>query len=396
MMLLSACTSGPPAGRMQSTTAVVRSPALGPAASPTGRAPGSREPSSSTRAPSVPTPTPTTKPVRKPGKPTTKPVAAPGRPTKKAVAKSATPAAHAQRPTAKPAGKPAVVTDPLTGGRLSANPVIAAKIDNTYFDVPQFGVASADVVFVEQVEGGLTRLIAVFHSSFPTDVGPVRSVRSTDAQLLPGFGTPALVFAGGAAGPMAALDATRVVDTTGIPGAYFRSDVAAGSYNLHADVGRIAQQATNLGRVRSIGFHFLANAPQVANGKPVSSIHVLMLSGATDFQYIGGRFVRFRHGEPVSDHGGEVQAAENVLVMGVVDQPDGTVDTLGSPSYLSKTVGSGQATLYRDGHAVPGYWKRGRSTDPFVFTDSAGRWLPFRPGKTWVLLAPQDAQVAAG
>lgn len=360
--------------------------AAGSAAGSAVSTPASRTPPRSTPAPAAPLkPAPMTKPVRKPGKPTTKTVAKPVKPP-----------TRAQRPTGKPAGKPAAVTDPLTGGRLSANPVIAAKIDNTYFEVPQFGVASADVVFVEQVEGGLTRLIAVFHSNFPTEVGPVRSVRSTDAQLLPGFGTPALVFAGGAAGPMAALGATRVVDTTGFSDAYFRSGVAAGAYNLHADLGRIAQQVINLGPVRSIGFHFLASSPQVANGKPVSSVHVRMAAGATDFQYIGGRFVRFRHGEPVSDYQGEVQAAENVLVMSVLDEPDGTVDTLGSPSYLSKTVGSGKATLYRDGHAVPGYWKRGRSTDSFVFTDSNGQWLPFRPGKTWVLLAPQDAQVTAG
>ncbi len=80
----------------------------------------------------------------------------------------------------------------------------------------------------------------------------------------------------------------------------------------------------------------------------------------------------------------------------VVDQPDGTVDSIGSPSYLSKTVGSGRATLYRDGHAFEGSWKRGTSTDPFLFTDSAGKPLPFKPGKTWVMLAPQTSQISTG
>lgn len=288
-------------------------------------------------------------------------------------------------------------TDPLTGQTLSGNPVLAVKIDNTYFAVAQFGVSDADVVYVEQVEGGLTRLIAVFHTTLPTEVGPVRSVRSTDAELLPAYGKPGLVFSGGAGGPLAALARTPIVDTSGLAGAYSRSDVASGSYNLHADLTRIAAQATGLGPARYIGFTFVPHSEVVARSQAVvSTIRVVMQAGATDFQYSAGRFVRMRNGRQVSDYQGRLETADNVMVMSVVDTPDGTVDTNGQPSYLTKTVGSGRLTLFRDGRAISGTWKRARFTDSFTYLGPDGRSLPMKPGKTWVMLAPQTARVTTG
>ena len=309
-----------------------------------------------------------------------------------AAAVSATPTAVATTAKTTPTTKP---TDPLTGGEPSANPAIAVKIDNTYFEVPQFGVSDADIVFVEQVEGGLTRLIAVFHTTMPTEVGPVRSVRTTDAQLLPAFGRPALVFSGGAGGPLANLAATSIVDTSGYGNAYFRSDVATGSYNLHANLTKIKSDLKGPLPARSIGFHFATISPQAAQGKHVSSLHVVMQAGTIDFRYTGGRYVRMMDGSVVSDYQGKVEATDNVLVQHIVDRPDGNFDVIGSPSYLSQTVGSGAVSLYRDGRVVPGTWKRAKATDAFTYLDAKGKPLLFKPGKTWVILAPQNAQVTA-
>ena len=231
------------------------------------------------------------------------------------------------------------------------------KIDNTYFEVPQFGVSDADIVFVEQVEGGLTRLIAVFHTTMPTEVGPVRSVRTTDAQLLPAFGRPALVFSGGAGGPLADLAATSIVDTSAYGNAYFRSDVATGSYNLHANLTKIKSDVKGLLPARSIGFHFATISPQAAQGKHVSSLHVVMQAGTIDFRYTGGRYVRMLDGSVVSDYQGKVEATDNVLVQHIVDRPDGNFDVIGSPSYLSQTVGSGR------GVAVPRRARRSRDLE---------------------------------
>ena len=87
-------------------------------------------------------------------------------------------------------------TDPLTGGELSDHEVIAAKVENIAAARPQVGLSQADITFVQEVEAAQTRLIAVYHSSLPKRLGPIRSARSTDVQLLPLFGKPGLVYSG--------------------------------------------------------------------------------------------------------------------------------------------------------------------------------------------------------
>ena len=141
----------------------------------------------------------------------TTPVSSSAQPSPSSTKASPTPSPTPEpTPTPEPPPPPPP-TDPLIGGDLLQGPVIAVKIDNTSAGFPQYGVSDADIVFVEQVEGGLTRLMAVYHSNLPTEVGAVRSVRTTDAELLPVFGTPALVFSGGAGVPLAALANTPVV-----------------------------------------------------------------------------------------------------------------------------------------------------------------------------------------
>lgn len=287
--------------------------------------------------------------------------------------------------------------DPLTGGQVSANPVIAVKIDNTFFEVAQFGVSDADVVYVEQVEGGLTRLIAVFHTVLSKEVGPVRSVRSTDSQLLTVYGKPVLVFSGGADGPLGMLAKTPIINASGFD-AYWRSDVAYGTYNLHADLQKVAAQAKSLGATAptDVGFVFAATDPRVDAGPKATSLKVVMQAGETDFVFSGGHYVRHRNGQPMSDYQGRPQVADNVLVQQVTDEPDGTVDTNGQPSMLSHTIGTGAVTLYRDGHAITGTWQRPAPDQPFTYLDAQGQPLPFKPGHTWVLLAPPKTVVTVG
>jgi hypothetical protein len=99
-------------------------------------------------------------------------------------------AAASESPTPRPSSRPpkAKPVDPLTGGRVNDRPVIAVKVENIAAARPQVGLSDADIVFVEEVEGGQTRLVAVYHSTFPDRLGPVRSARNTDVQLLPLFG----------------------------------------------------------------------------------------------------------------------------------------------------------------------------------------------------------------
>jgi hypothetical protein len=61
---------------------------------------------------------------------------------------------------------------------------LAVKIYDTAQAHPQAGLEDADIVYIEQVEGGLTRLAAIFSSTIPKVVGPVRSARISDIEIL--------------------------------------------------------------------------------------------------------------------------------------------------------------------------------------------------------------------
>ena len=303
------------------------------------------------------------------------------------------PPAPAPAPQPPPPPPPPPPTDPLTGGAVVAGPAIAAKIDNTSAGLPQYGVSEADVVYVEQVEGGLTRLMAVYHTALPTDVGNVRSVRTTDAELLPTFGVPALAFSGGGGIPLAALAATPVVafsEESGSPG-FFRSDAGSAPYNLHANLQTIAANASGLSQPNSPGFVFAATDPRIEAGPSATSLSVQFQAARIGFSFADGRYRLVRNGDPQSDASGAPIVTDDVVFQNVDFQPDGERDSVGSPSFISHTVGSGSFTLYRDGHAISGNWNRSAADQPTQYLDGAGQPVPFKPGKTWVALVPPVA-----
>jgi hypothetical protein len=329
-------------------------------------------------APSTPSSTPTPTPPSTP------------RTTPKTTAPKTTPKAT------KPA-KPGAI-NPLTGGAASNNPVVAVKIDNTAGGRPQYGISQADVVYIEQVEGGLTRMMAVFHSHLPTEVGAVRSVRTTDVELLRAYGTPILVFSGGAGGPLAVLAASPVIDASAANG-YWRSDAAYAPYDLHADLTKIVASVSGAGPAQSIGFTFAASYKPLAKAPKATSIDVTMQAGYTGFRYDSakGNYGVLNAGGTAVDATGGNLTASNVLVQNVIDEPDGNYDSIGSPSFLSHTVGAGTFTLFRDGRAIAGTWSRETADDPTTFIDKAtGKPVGFKPGNTWVTLAPQTSQVTVG
>jgi hypothetical protein len=269
--------------------------------------------------------------------------------------------------------------------------VVAVKIDNTGGGFPQFGIASADIVYVEQVEGGLTRLIAIFHTKLPDEVGPARSVRTTDVQLLQSYGNPLLAFSGGKTAILRLLHASPITDTSTDAG-YHRTSQRYAPYNLLANLPEIIHQHPGKAAVKSNGMNFVLRDPRVSAAPRVTDISVTMMAGQTSFHYIGGGYRIYHHGTQYQDANGSPVTAVNVVVQHVVDAPDGFHDVIGSPSFLTRTIGSGKFTLYRDGHAITGTWKRAHAADPTQFLDAHGKPVPFKPGKTWIVLAPQTSQ----
>jgi Protein of unknown function (DUF3048) N-terminal domain/Protein of unknown function (DUF3048) C-terminal domain len=273
--------------------------------------------------------------------------------------------------------------DPLTGGKPSGHPVVAVKIENIAAARPQVGLSVADIVFAEEVEGAQTRLIAVYSSSFPKRLGPVRSARNTDVQLLPLFGKPGLVYSGANSRVQRKINRASIVPIQRSTRDFRR----VAPHNVFVNLSSIASRA-KIGKARSIGWAFAADDSRwksaAAAGKPAAKVGHDTFS----FGYTGGRYtVRWNGRTYIDGDNGAVTRTDNVVVMKVHNHGDGNRDVNGVPSVQSDTVGHGSVTVYRDGRKLSGTWRRTSSSAALHFVDGSGKDISLHPGKTWVVLS---------
>ena len=245
---------------------------------------------------------------------------------------------------------------------------------------PQVGLSLADITFVEEVEGAQTRLIAIYHTRFPKRLGPIRSARSTDVELLPLFGKPGLVYSGANAKVQRKIDNASIVP---IPRST-RDHRRVAPHNVFVDLAAIGR-STKLREATPIGWTFGAAAPR---GAAENSIKVRVGHDTFGFSYSSGRYtVRWNGARYADGDNRAITKTDNVVIMKVRNHPDGNRDVLGAPSVQSDTVGKGKVTIYRDGKKITGQWKRTKASGPLRFTDKSGDPIALKPGQTWVALA---------
>ncbi|MGH3811200.1 MAG: DUF3048 domain-containing protein [Pseudonocardiaceae bacterium] len=279
-------------------------------------------------------------------------------------------------------------TSPFTGLPTDLGaPVLAVKIDNAAPARPHTGLALADLVYVEPVEGGISRLLAVYQSRFPPVVGPVRSTRLTDLQLLANFGRPALAFSGDAAEVGALLAQAPVLDVSEEkqPGSYRRDRKRRMPHNLYGDTNRLRRGGAP---PRDIGFRF---GPIPPGGRPVPAIHVRYRATSIGVQWVPAeaRWVISMDGAPLTSASGPRPGAATVVLQRVAVRDTPIRDASGAPSPFAATVGAGSAVMLRDGLAFDGSWSRPAPDAITTFTLLDGSPLTFAPGPVWVVLVPE-------
>jgi DUF3048 family protein len=306
----------------------------------------------------------------------------------------------ATTPAPKPKPKP-VRTDPLTGGRPSGNPVVAAKIDDTRDGRPQVNIDKANVVYIEQVEGNLTRLVAVFHTVLPS-VEPVRSVRSNDPELLSQYGAIGLAASGGGGDALPALDHSVLkasVNDRGGPGFSrdpARSNVGQGDENLAVNLQTVAG-GVHAAHAKGIGWTWAAHTPLLAGTPAATSLRTVVGGTAVQFNWSAklGRYVRIIDGAVQHAADGNVISTPNVIVQfcqGYTNPAD--VDQAGHPGHFTKSIGHDKVVVYRNGHRIVGTWTRTSLTSGTVLKDLHHRRIPLAPGGAWVALVTDGAQLS--
>lgn len=308
---------------------------------------------------------------------------------------AAKPSASASGPgtTGAPSGPP---INPLTGGAPSRNSVVAVKIDDTGNGRPQAGIDAADIVYIEQVEGGLTRLLAVYTTKLPT-VEPVRSTRVGDPDLALQFGSIDYVASGGSQGELAPLDKSSLRASIADRGAagFDRDPDRDAPFNLRADLAAIAAKLKGP-RAKSIGLTWSRQSANTASGSgarvatTVGGTPVAFTWSATRHRYvrmIDGTAQHAADGAPVSTPNVVVQACSVTTFTGDIDQD-------GNPAKVTHTVGHGKVSVFRDGKRIDGTWSRTSTRDGTHLTDTHGQPLNLSPGGAWFVLVATGTPVS--
>jgi len=281
-----------------------------------------------------------------------------------------------------------IVRAPLTGAQapdesVLGRPALVVKIDNHPKSRPQWGLNQADIVFEENVEQ-LTRFAAVYHSQGSDPVGPIRSGRLQDINLLASFNGPLFAWSGGNAQVSAAIRKSTMVDlshsSANEAGGFRRESSRVAPHNLVAETSKLWTLAPADAIPPLPQFEYRADGETVpTDSKPAGAVKISMDGVDIMWEWSPENltFVRSQDDKPHVDMQDVRINAPNVVVVSVVYTKSGS-------SPVAKSVGSGEVWVYTAGKLIQGSWERLDPIKPFVFKDTKGAVIKLTPGRTWV------------
>jgi hypothetical protein len=313
----------------------------------------------------------------------------------KSASHSSVPAPTVTNPPA-PAGPPCPLTGTPSRGGVPQRPAIAVKVDNYPDARPQSGLDKADVVFEEPVEGLITRFVAVFQCQGATSIGPVRSAREVDVQILDQLSHP-LFFHVGGIDPVLSMIASANVDNLDLgyhasivthqPGRYAPYDTymsTTGGWSLAPSDTSVPQPLFTYG-------------PNPPPGAAVSSINIPFSptnNGTWTWNAALGQWQLYYGGAPAMLSDGTQIAATNLVVERVTVTYGPYVENAeGGLEVESHLIGTGPLTVLRGGQAITGIWQRSSLASQTSLLASNGTVIPLAPGNTWVEIVPTSVNV---
>ena len=288
---------------------------------------------------------------------------------------------------------------PLTGETLQGDteppdrPVLAVKVENTPDAQPLAGLQDADIVYEEVVEGGITRFVALFHCDDANRIGPVRSIRTTDAEILSPFSdNPLLAFSGGSKGVRSVVDdaGMTVIDEESAAKAFTRDDARVVPHNLFTSTKPLWAKGKALADGEPApASPFLYSDDVPTPSKRARSVTVVFSSLATaEWRWSKGQWVRYLDGSPMLLETGGAITADNVVIQVVKTTESEFHDVAGYPSPEVNLIGKGKAWVLRDGKLIVAKWERSEDEEFTTFLTKSGDEVELRPGTTFVELAP--------
>ena len=258
----------------------------------------------------------------------------------------------------------------LTGEVGSNGKVIAIKFDDTRAAHPQEGVEKADVVIITQVEAGLTRLMGIYSSNYPEQVGPIRSARISDIDILAQYGRVGFMYSGAQSKlrpVIAAANLENLSAERNPPSIYFNDPERIAPYSMMVRIPLLLEKAESVDLVEPVGWNH-GKLSELA--KPVLRVKVNWPNASYEalWNEEEQRFLLNFDGEPNLAKSGLQLGSNNLVIQFAEIKPSEYGDKFGGVTPKTNVIGAGKALLLRDGTITPMIWKRASATSPTSWT----------------------------
>lgn len=309
---------------------------------------------------------------------------------------ASTPPASSPPASLSPSPRPAVY--PLTGlpvvsAAVARRPALSVKIDNVGAALPQAGLNDADLVADVLVEGGLTRLLATFQSRDASQIGPIRSARPVDADLLRELGGGIFAYSGAdkrEIAPSKDHSTALLVSNDLDPRWFHRVTWKPAPHNVFSSTSLLYRAGRLLAPALRAPGQLFAYGPALTGSTAARGVLTRFSSqSSAAWTWNGTSYLRTQNGAPDRLANGKRVSTTNVVVLSVTWRPTRIIDDAGNADPYVIVIGSGPAWVLRDGVVTAGRWVRPSYKVPMKLLDAAGTEITLHPGRTWMELQPR-------
>ena len=292
---------------------------------------------------------------------------------------------------------PVPIEKNLLSGRDGANgPVLVVKIGDTNAAHPQIGLEDADVVYIEQVEGGLTRLAAIFSSVIPMRIGPVRSARISDIEIMAQYGRVAFAYSGAQRRLLPVIAAANLqnLGAQSQSSTIYTIDVTRRRPHamvLRADLlmQKVIDSGYKIDLAKSVGWNF-GDTQLIGVEISRATLHWPAATYGVVWAGLEKRWHLEHNNAPNLSDLGRVLGPTTFVIQIVSITPSEYGDKFGGVTPFSNTIGEGAGYILRDGKSFTARWSRLSPEFGTTWTSLDGSEIAFAPGQVWVALTGSE------
>lgn len=293
------------------------------------------------------------------------------------------------------------LTGEIVSNEIGTKRPYAIMINNVQAALPQSGVGQAEMIYEAQVEGGITRLMAVFQDVDNVEkIGSIRSARHYYIDFA-NDNNAIYVHYGQSRFALERIENENIKTIRGLSSyessVFYRSSDRNAPHNVYTTGEMLAKglEITGLSKEYPDDFspRFLFNTTDTAltDGTDASKVNI-PFDSKPYFTYNteDGLYYRYQYGEPHIDREDDTQLAfKNIIVQYVAEK------SISNEDHQDLTLnGSGNGLFITDGKAIEVTWERADDSDRTVYYDSDGNPIVLNPGKTFFEIVPDDKSVS--